>query len=196
MFGLLRKAAAAIDRHVGVSVSRTYLYRRTRPAGWSAAAAADSGIGWELLSPERVARLQDIGSFDVSDGLERLRRGELCYTVWIEGRLAHYTWVQVSGSHPISKAGVCVPVLSGEFWLYNGRTGEWARKRGILRATLERIINDHFAAGYSTALAYAAHWNTPSQKGMARAGFTYVRTLTALRVGSHYFRLGRANRCA
>ena len=195
MFGFPRKLAAGMNRRVGVGVSRTDLYRRSKPDGWSAPAAGDAGIAWELLSPERVSRLLDIGPFDVSEGLERLRRGELCYTVWMDGRLAHYTWVQVSGSHLIERAGVSVPVLSGEFWPYNGRTAEWARRKGILRATLERIVNDHFGAGYSTALAYAASWNIASQKGMSRAGFAYVQTFTALRVGSHYFRLGRANRC-
>ena len=153
--------------------------------------ASDKDIGWELLSPERVGRLLDIGPFDVSDGLKRLHRGDLCYTVWIEGRLAQYTWVQRSGVHPITEAGVSVPVGDGEFWLYNGRTAVWTRGKGIHPATLARIVTDHFGAGYCTAWVYTSRENIASQKGIVRAGFGLVATFDALRVGSHYHPIGR-----
>jgi hypothetical protein len=191
MFGFLRRVAARINRHARLSVQRTYLYRISKPEGWPVIAANDKSPGWELLSPERVGQLLDIGPFDVSDGLQRLHSGERCYTVCIDGRLAHYSWVQRSGSHPITKAGVSVPVGSGEFWIYNCKTAEWAQGRGIYRAVLERIVNEHFEAGYCTAWIYTSRENIASQKGILRAGFGLVATLGALRVGSRYYRIGR-----
>jgi hypothetical protein len=192
MFRFLRRVAARIDRQAGVSVRRTYLYRISKPEGWSGTAANDKSPRWEPLSPERVGQLLDIGPFKVSDGLQRLHRGDRCYTVCVDGRLAHYSWAQRSGSHPITEAGVSVPVGSGEFWIYNCRTAEWARGRGIYPAILERIVNEHFEAGYCTAWIYTSRENIASQKGILRAGFGLVTTLRALRVGSHYYRIGRA----
>jgi hypothetical protein len=129
----------------------------------------------------------------VSDGLKRLHRGDRCYTVSVDGHLAHYSWVQRAGSHPITEAGLFAPVGSGEFWIYDCRTVERARGRGIYPATLERIVNDHFEEGYCTAWIYTSRENIASQKGIFRAGFGLVATLGALRVGSHYYRMGHAN---
>ena len=165
----------------------------SRPDRWLATVAINKSSKCELLSPERVGRLLDVGPFDVSDGLKRLQRGDRCYTVCVDGRLAHYSWVQRSGSHPITEAGASVPVGSGEFWIYNCRTVERARRKGIYSATLERIVNDHFEEGYCTGWIYTSQENIASQKGILRAGFGLVATLVALRVGTHYYRIGRSH---
>jgi hypothetical protein len=146
-----------------------------------------------MSSPEQVGQLLEIGPFDRSDGLQRLKRGDRCYTVLVGGRLAHYSWVQRSGSHPITEAAVTVPVESGELWIYNCRTVDWAKGKRIYPATLEHIINDHFAQGYDTAWIYTTRENIASQKGILRACFAHAATLSALRVGSRYFRLGRTD---
>jgi hypothetical protein len=193
MFRVLRKVASKVNRYAGLSVQRTYLYRISRPDGWSTVELDDKSISWELLSPERLAGLKDIGPFDVSDGLKRLERGDRCYTVCINGHLAHYSWVQRSGSHPITEAGLWVPVESGEFWIYDCRTVQRARGKGIYPATLKRIVNDHFNEGYCTAWIYTWRENIASQKGILRAGFGLVATLDALRVGTHYYRMGHGS---
>ena len=146
-----------------------------------------------MSSPEQVGQLLEIGPFDISDGLQRLKRGDLCYTVHIDGRLTHYSWVQRFGSHPITEAAVSVPVESGELWIYDCRTADRAKGKRIYPATLERIINDHFAQGYRTVWIYTTRENIASQKGILRAGFGQVATLSALRVGSRYIRLGRVD---
>lgn len=145
---------------------------------------------WELLSPEVVGRLPEIGPFKVTEGLVRLQRGDLCYTASVDGRLAHYSWVQRSGSHPIAEAGMSLPVAKNEFWIYHCRTAEWVRGRGIYPATLTRIINDQFSAGCRIAWIYTSRDNIASQRGIVRAGFELVAKLKAFRLGSHYFRLG------
>jgi hypothetical protein len=113
--------------------------------------------------------------------------------VRIDGQLAHYSWVQRAGSHPITEAALSLPVARGEFWIYNCRTVDWARGKRIYPATLERIVWDHFAQSYHTGWIYTTRKNVSSQKGILRAGFQQVATLSALRVGSRYFRLRRTD---
>src|SRR3989442_7269151 len=106
MFRFLTRVAAKVNRHAGVSVQRTYLYRISKPQGWSVTTAKNKERPkWELLSSARAGQLLDIGPFDLNDGFARLDRGDRCYTVCLDGRLAHYSWVQRSGSHLITEAG-------------------------------------------------------------------------------------------
>lgn len=186
MFSFLKRAAAKLNRHLGMGVGQTYLYRLSRTDGWSPA-VYNGPLRWELSSPGDVGELAEIGWFDEREVLERLRRGDHCYTVSIDGRLAHYSWVQRSSSHPITEAGVSVPVGDGAFWIYDCQTAEWARGRGLYPATLKRIVNDCFADGDCTAWIYTSKQNVASQKGIVRAGFGLVTTLHALRMGSQYF---------
>jgi hypothetical protein len=142
-----------------------------------------------LLSSDQVGELREIGPFEASEGLIRLERGDCCYVVRSDGRLAHYSWVQRSGSHPITEAGLSSTVGTGEFWIYNCRTADWARGLRIYPSVLVRIVNEHFAQGNHTAWIYTSSANIASQKGILRAGFVQVATLRALRAGTHYFRI-------
>jgi len=177
---------------MGMNLERTYLYQ-LKKSHEKAVVEADPSAHWELLAPEKIGILLEIGPFDPKDGPVRINRGDLCYVAYLDGRLAHYSWVQRSGLHPITEAGMSVLVGSNEFWIYHCKTVEWARGRRLYPATLERIVKDHFSEGYSTAWIYTSRENLPSQKGILRAGFVPVETLDGLRVGSHHFRIGRAN---
>lgn len=190
MLELLRRIVRAINRRAGLGLQRTCLYRAAK-ADWGApAAGTDRNVTWELLSPEHAATLMENGWFSGSDGFERLHRGDVCYTASLDGRLAHYSWVQRSGSHPITDAGAFVRIARGDFWIYDCETLEWARGRGIYAATLVRILNDHFRIGYSTAWIYAPVQNRASRRGIQRAGFNSVATVRALRIGRRFYCLG------
>lgn len=191
-FRLFKRALAKLNHHLGVSVRQTYLYRLSNADESPVAASTEPRVNWELLTPAGVGRLRELGAFDVNEGIERLERGDRCYTVSIDGRLAHYSWVQRSAMHPITEAGLSVPVREHELWIYHCVTAEWARGRRIYPATLQRIISDCFAEGDSTAWIYTSTDNRASQNGILRAGFGMVATLEALRLGSHYFHLSRA----
>ena len=164
MPSLLRRAAAKLNRHLGMSFGQTYLYRLSKADGWSAP-PREGGLKWELLSPAQAEKLTDIGWFDVKEGQERLHSGDRCYTVSIDGRLAHYSWVQRSASHRITEAGVSVPVKRGAFWIYHCQTAGWARGRGIYPSTLERIVSDCFAEGDCTAWIYTSNRTSRRKKG-------------------------------
>jgi RimJ/RimL family protein N-acetyltransferase len=192
MFSFVQRAAAKLNRHLGMGLRHTQVYRLSKPDGWSPAAVGGS-LKWELLSPAQVSRIEGLGWFDLDECLQRFQRGDRCYTVSIDGRIAHYSWVQRSGSHPITEAGVRIPVEDRAFWIYHCQTAKWARGRGIYPATLEKIVHDCFAEGYCTAWIYTAKQNVASQKGIARAGFGLVTTLHALRMGTQFFPFGDNN---
>ncbi len=176
-----------------VKIQRTYLYRVSKADGWTASAPSNTNIQWELLAPAGVNRLLDMGWFDVSEGFERLGRGDCCYTIFVDGRLAHYGWVQRSGLHCITEAAISLTVEKGEFWIYHARTAEWARQRGFSKATVRRMVKDHFEAGYSTGWVYASKENKASRRSVEGAGFALAAIITALRVGGRYFRLRQVN---
>ena len=173
----LKRVAAKLNRHLGLGVRQTYLYRLSKPEAWSVpAAASDARMNWELLSRAQVGQLRDLGPFDVNEGLRRLDRGDRCYTVSIDGRLAHYSWVQRSASHPITEAGMSVPVGTGEAWIYHCVTVDWARGRRIYPATLQRIVRDCFADGDHTAWIYTSTAEHPVAERDLAGG---------LRIGGH-----------
>jgi hypothetical protein len=149
--------------------------------------ARDGRLKWELLSPAQVPKLTDIGWFDVKEGQERLQRGDRCYTVSIDGRLAHYSWVQRSASHRITEAGVSVPVETGAFWIYHCRTAEWARGRGIYPSTLERIVSDCFAEGDCTAWIIHIQTERRVAKRDLACGLRFGDHVTRLRMGRQFF---------
>jgi RimJ/RimL family protein N-acetyltransferase len=175
---------------MGVGIARTLLYRMDKSdVPRVAPAAAD--VAWELLTVSQLTRLSELGPFDLRAGAERLERGDECHAVFFGGRLAHYSWVQRSGTHRIEEAGISVPVEKGAFWIYHCATGEWARGRKIYPATLQRIVAAHHAAGYDPGWIYTLSTNQASQRGIVRAGFTLWEVLTALRLGPYYRHLGR-----
>ena len=190
MFGQLKQLAVAANHRAGLSFERTCLYRLGSADRRPAVSPSDPRASWSRLSADRVHSLVDLGEFNAQDGIDRLRRGDCCYIATLDGRLAHYSWVQHSGEHPITQAGKDVPVKPGEFWIYNCRTAAWARGKALYPSALARILGEYFAHGYSAAWIYTARRNRPSQRGITRAGFQFVTTLKALRVGSRYHRLG------
>jgi RimJ/RimL family protein N-acetyltransferase len=193
MFSFLRRIASRIKRLLAVEIQRTYLYRLSKADGWAASAPNNTNIQWEMLAPPGVSRLLDMGWFDVNEGLQRLGRGDCCYTIFADGRLAHYGWVQRSGVHCITEAAISLPIEKGEFWIYHARTAEWARQRGFSKATVRRMLKDHFEAGYSTGWVYASKDNKASRRSVEGAGFALAAIITALRVGSRYFCLRQVN---
>jgi hypothetical protein len=149
-----------------------------------------SNVTWNLLAPQDAEPVCKLGYLDVDLCREYFERGDLCYTASLDGRLAHFSWVQRSGIHRLKEAGMSVPVAPGEFWIYFCMTADWARGQKLYPATLQRILREHFDSGYETGWIYTLRENVASQNGIAKAGFQKVTELSALRVGSHYVRMG------
>lgn len=182
---VLGRLRSKIRRTARISFDRTLLYRRVVDDGPHPRAAVCNGLEISLLSASELDELTSLGPVDVDEIGHRIDRGDRCYGARLAGELVHYSWVQHLGSHAIESAGLDIPIPDRELWIYNCRTSERHRGRGIYPQTLDHIVMDAFAAGANCAWIYAAESNVPSQRGIARAGFTFVATLRAVRFGPY-----------
>jgi hypothetical protein len=190
--GKLDKLKAQLNHHAGIGGSTMFLYR-LNAADWTApAGGVEPAARWTLLKPFEIPLLTSVSEPNLQEAEKRLKRGDACYVAWIGGRMAHHSWVQTSGEHPVTEAGVTRPVGPGEFWIYHCHTAEWARGRKLYPTALARILNEHFGRGFHTAWIYTQDHNVVSQQGIERSQFARTTTLRALRAGRYYLPLGEA----
>lgn len=180
---VLDKLRGKLHKHARVAIERTYVYKLRfddpRPP------SDRGGLSIGLVPRAKLAQLATIGPFDRAECEERLVRGDRCYGVWSDGELAHYSWVQDRGTHPIEAAGIDVDIPAGELWIYNCRTADAQRGKGIYPRVLQRIVDDYFRAGASTVWIYTSEANVASQRGILKVGFVHTSTLRALYVGGY-----------
>lgn len=143
----------------------------------------DEHIVIELLNPAEVDLLSEIyPGFVRTLEMASFAAGKKCYIACVNGRPAHYSWVQDSGLHILNGVGRKRRVLEGELWISNCFTAEWARGKHIFPATLGRILHDHEALGFRTAWIYVLDSNAASRKALARVGFELVSLMRTLLV--------------
>ncbi|MGH9584121.1 MAG: hypothetical protein ACRD4O_14430 [Bryobacteraceae bacterium] len=190
MATLFRKFVDRLDRAVGVEIVETLFYEMN---------AADflTGVSWpEGMRVERIAPVSTGMLARASGGIDsgmiesRLRSGEACYAAYVNGELAHYSWIKSSGVQPILEAAAECVIHPGEFWIYHCWTEKWARGMRIYPSVLATIVRDYFEERFTTAKIYTTLENGPSQKGILRAGFREASRMRALRVGRFYFKIG------
>jgi CelD/BcsL family acetyltransferase involved in cellulose biosynthesis len=181
---------ARLARDAGIGFERTYLYRLERERG-PRAAAAPQGLRIAVIDDRSIACIGAVGPVELDACRARLARGDKCYGAWLGNELVHTSWVQSVGDHPIDSAGITVPIAPREFWIYNCRTADAHRGKGIYAQTLTRIAADHFAGDATRGWIYNAEGNAASQRGIARVGFERYDTLRALRFGRRVRPLGR-----
>jgi hypothetical protein len=186
---LLGKLGSRLRRDAGISVERTYLYKRSVDDAMPVELPAAPDVCIERIAPAQIHVLSALGSPDPDDWRQRLDRGDGCYGAWVGGELAHASWVQTSGGHPVAAAGIDLWIRIGELWIYNCRTADAHRGKHLYPRTLQRIAHDYFVAGAIDAWIYASADNAASQRGIIRAGFVKHQTLRALRFGRRYRRL-------
>lgn len=148
-----------------------------------------SGCAIEVLGPERLPLLWQVWDVDQGEIRDRVVRGDRCYGGFVDGRLAHYTWVQTAGSHHVVAAGRRLAIRPGDNWIYHSRTAEWARRRGLYSSALRTILTDYRGEGSVRSWCYALAQNFGSQHGILRAGFAVDRRLRSLRLGNLYIPL-------
>lgn len=184
---VFREVLGRVDRAVGVGIARVHVYRL---------AAEDAvptlncppGLTVAPLLPDQMSALGEaFGAYAMAE-LEEAQGGQnLCYGAWLSGRLVHYSWVQISGSHWIRKAGRHVDIRPGEFWIYECRTLPSARGLGIYPYVLTVISRDHLRSG-GGGFIYTSQDNVTSQRGILKAGFKLKEILRGLRIGNRYYR--------
>jgi hypothetical protein len=186
---MLGKLGSRLRRDAGIGVERTYLYKRHALDAMPADVPTDANVRIERIPLQQLDAIAALGSADPGEWRQRLDRGDCCYGAWVGSELAHYSWVQTSGRHPIMTAGVEPTIRIGELWIYNCRTADAHRGKRLYPCTLQRIVRDYFATGAVEAWIYTSADNVPSQRGVVRAGFVKHQTLRALRFGRRYRRL-------
>ena len=135
-----------------------------------------------------MSALHEVSSSIARSELEEAQNGQSqCYGAWLSGRLVHYSWVQVSGSHFIRKARRYVDIKPGEFWIYECLTSPSARGLGIYPYVLTVIRRDHLRSG-GEGFIYTSEDNVTSQRGILKAGFKLKEILRGLRIGNRYYR--------
>src|SRR4051794_1286014 len=102
---LIEKVSTRLRRDAGISIERTYLYRRRSSDRSPLPVQSNVDIHIALVECEQIDSLVALGHDDRDDWRERLDRGERCYGAWLASELVHYSWVQTQGTHPIVPAG-------------------------------------------------------------------------------------------
>jgi hypothetical protein len=141
------------------------------------------GVVIETLNPADVDLLPEVNpGIELALEKSKLACGRTCYVARLDGRLAHYSWVQSSGVHSIDGTGRTRPVLPGELWIHACYTAAWARGKRVYPMTLSRILADYKARGFHRAWIYVVESNAASLKGVMRAGFQIFSRLRSLSI--------------
>ncbi len=183
---LLSRIIDKIDREAGVHLERTLVYQQLSHSARTMVRPCN-GVFIQSISPSEFPLLAKVDETGSADSEERIRRHDECYAAYLDGQIAHYSWVQHTGNHHIVPAGTKYSVMPGSLWIYDCHTAPWARGRGLYPSTLCRIVQDYFLQGFSTALIYTSPSNVASQRGILRSGFQLCCTLSAIRVGHRYY---------
>lgn len=183
----IRRVARKLSQIVLFDLEETMLFELARGAPLPAPVAA--AIHIQNLASDNVPDYCAAADATPQAVQERWAAGDRCYCVYLADKLAHFSWVKTKGLQPIVEAGITVNVEDSHFWIYHCWTAEWARGRKIYPAVLRAIIDEHFSTGYACAHIYTSRKNTPSQNGILRAGFRYIGSKWALRLGSRWFSL-------
>lgn len=121
---------------------------------------------------------------------KRFKRGDLCYTAEMEGKMVHYSWVQTEGRHYIQSAGRNFRIRKGEFWIYDCFTAEKARGGGIYSFMLTHLLKEFQNEGrFTRAIIYTTCSNRASRQGIERTGFFPICKLIAIKIKDKAFPL-------
>lgn len=186
MSGFFFRVARRIDRFAGVSVEGAFLYS-IQSGPELPGLPLPNGASIQVSDSPPFDEMKKFGWITAQNVELRAGRGDLCYLVYVDGALAHYSWVQFKGTMEIIGKTVTSDLKEGQFWVFDCCTAGWAKGRRIYPATISRIVSDYFAQGWSTALIATSERNLASQNGIRRAGFKQCATFKALRFGTHYF---------
>ena len=134
---------------------------------------ADSSAAAELA--------EAMGGDVLAEVLRRFENGRQCYVARVDGRLAAYGWVSFDEEF-IGELNLRLRLLPGEAYVWNCVTLSDFRQKHLYSALLVHIARELGKAHFSRIWIGADLENIPSQRGIARAGFTYVADLFIARV--------------
>ena len=149
------------------------------------------------VDPESAPELAEaMGDESLTEIVKRFETGRRCYAARVDGnparfseflqcyergKLAAYGWVSF-GEEFIGELNLRLRLLPGEAYVWNCATLPAYRQKYLYSALLAYIVRELRAEQLSRVWIGADLGNIPSQRGIARAGFTYVADLVVARV--------------
>jgi predicted acetyltransferase len=113
--------------------------------------------------------------------LKRFEKGSRCYAARVDGKLAAYGWVSFEEEF-IGELNLRVRLLPSETYVWNCATLPAFRQNLLYCALLVYIVHELKKGTWTRVWIGADMDNVPSQRGIARAGFTHVADLIVARV--------------
>jgi len=122
-----------------------------------------------------------LGNDALSEILTRFETGRRCYAARVDGKLAAYGWVSF-GDEFVGELDLRIRLLPGEAYIWDCATLPAFRRNHLYSALLVYVAGELVTESIFRAWIGADLDNIPSQRGIARAGFTYVADLFIARV--------------
>lgn len=122
-----------------------------------------------------------MGDDALAEVLKRFEKGSRCYAARVDGKLAAYGWVSFEDEF-IGELNLRLRLLPNEAYIWNCVTLPAFRQKRLYSALLTYIIEELRKENLSRVWIGADIENIPSQRGIARAGFTHVADLVVARV--------------
>jgi len=134
------------------------------------------------LESQYVNELVEVmGNVDPAEVYKRLETGRRCYAARVDDRIVAYGWVSFDEEF-IGEQHLRLRLAPGEAYIWNCVTLPAFRRNYLYSALLIYIVRELHKEHLSRLWIGADQDNTPSQRGIARAGFTYVADLIVVRV--------------
>jgi len=133
----------------------------------------------ESQSADELA--QAMGDDALIEVLKRFEKGSRCYAARVDSRLAAYGWVSFEDEF-IGELNLRLRLLPNEAYIWNCATLPDFRHNLLYSTLLVHIVGELKKEPLSRIWIGADMDNVPSQRGIARAGFTHVADLVVARV--------------
>ncbi len=173
-------------------INRVYLYRHALDDISNVTPTIQCEV--DRLAESGLARLHEVWPVPLDEMKARLGRGDQCFVALVQGRIAHYSWAQFSGTHQIRDAGQTITIAPNECWVYHCRTANWARGRGNYPFVLTQILVECKSQNIQAAWIYTSAENVASQNGILKAGFLPHQKLSAMKIFDRVLPLTALNR--
>jgi RimJ/RimL family protein N-acetyltransferase len=106
----------------------------------------------------------------------RFDRGEVCFTAIHEGKVVSYIWGS-RGKVGVEEISMAVETAPSEIYLYDAFTLEPWRGKNLYPTVLRRALEYGRELGLERATIFVDSRNTPSIRGVTKAGFILFQTL-------------------
>ena len=141
-------------------------------------------VSFSRVNLESITKLAAlIGENSSTDILKRFESGRRCYVAQVNEQFAAYGWVSFEEEF-VGELSLHLKLLPGEAYIWDCVTLPAFRRNHLYSALLRHMLVDLRAEPLHRVWIGADLDNTPSQRGIARAGFKAVADLVLLRVAA------------